>query len=372
MTVGETLKRARKKLNMDLDEVAQTTKIAKMFLIALENDEINSLPNGVYTRNFLRTYAKFLKLDEDIITAEYHEQFGVQPHFVAHQEQTKLDDLEYRKQKRRMQMVVLLVVLILIALAFFLIQSSWIDSFLRRADGVPVSSRSQSHSPSEEMSRIDSTEDAAELAADTARTDPLPSDPETPPGGMTNTVGEVADMREEHTATEEDQPGGTGDVGSSPGLEYGSVTHDESEMEVDEAKLPEETGEAVVETIGAPVHLPVTDLEHINWTPAGAGASDPGNMFAIESLATVWIQVEIDGIIITERYLRRGETRYYQYGNKHSLIVGDTSKIAVQDGLAFRAQADARNLTLTLRNFGPGELFKALDASIARIVPAED
>ena len=48
-------------MDLTLDDVAQTTKIAKMFLIALENDDITSLPQGVYTRNFLRTYAKFLK-----------------------------------------------------------------------------------------------------------------------------------------------------------------------------------------------------------------------------------------------------------------------------------------------------------------------
>lgn len=52
MTIGETLKRARKKVELDLDQVADATKIAKMFLIALENDDISSLPSGVYARNF--------------------------------------------------------------------------------------------------------------------------------------------------------------------------------------------------------------------------------------------------------------------------------------------------------------------------------
>ena len=136
MTIGENLKRARTKMNLDLEEVAQKTKIAKMYLIALENDDLSSMPGGVYTRNFLRTYAKFLNLDEDILTAEFHEQYAVKPHFVLQQEQAKIDDLHFQKQRRRFGVFVTILLVIGGAAAVYMSGSKSLY------EGVPVSGAS--------------------------------------------------------------------------------------------------------------------------------------------------------------------------------------------------------------------------------------
>ncbi|HTV59575.1 MAG TPA: helix-turn-helix domain-containing protein [Verrucomicrobiae bacterium] len=68
---GDRLKREREMRGVSLDEVAAATRIAPKFLEALENDQWDQLPGGVFNRGFIRSIARFLGLDEDNLVAEY-------------------------------------------------------------------------------------------------------------------------------------------------------------------------------------------------------------------------------------------------------------------------------------------------------------
>jgi cytoskeletal protein RodZ len=61
--LGETLRRQREKLGLDLDQVERMTKIRKRYLIALEEGDWDVLPGEVYGRGFVRSYAEALGLD---------------------------------------------------------------------------------------------------------------------------------------------------------------------------------------------------------------------------------------------------------------------------------------------------------------------
>ena len=54
-----------------LDEIAAATKISVRCLEALEAEEFSKLPGGIFTRSFIRAYAKYLGLDEEIVMAEF-------------------------------------------------------------------------------------------------------------------------------------------------------------------------------------------------------------------------------------------------------------------------------------------------------------
>jgi hypothetical protein len=71
--VGAILRDARKQRQIDLSEVAATTRIRLGYLQAIEAEEWDVLPGGVYNRGFIRTYASFLGLDGDRLAAEYRE-----------------------------------------------------------------------------------------------------------------------------------------------------------------------------------------------------------------------------------------------------------------------------------------------------------
>ena len=54
-----------------LDEIAAATKISVRCLQALEAEEFSKLPGGIFTRSFIRAYAKYLGLDEEKVMAEF-------------------------------------------------------------------------------------------------------------------------------------------------------------------------------------------------------------------------------------------------------------------------------------------------------------
>jgi cytoskeletal protein RodZ len=68
---GEHLKREREMRGVSIEEVSAATRISTRFLEAMENDQWERLPGGVFNRGFIRSIARFLGLDEDGLVAEY-------------------------------------------------------------------------------------------------------------------------------------------------------------------------------------------------------------------------------------------------------------------------------------------------------------
>lgn len=61
---GKVLQQARKKKRYSIDKVHKTTKIKKEYIEGLENDNVSAFPAELYYKNFLKTYAQFLSLDD--------------------------------------------------------------------------------------------------------------------------------------------------------------------------------------------------------------------------------------------------------------------------------------------------------------------
>jgi cytoskeletal protein RodZ len=68
---GEHLKREREMRGVSLEEISSATRISTRFLAAMENDQWDQLPGGVFNRGFIRSIARYLGLDEDSLVAEY-------------------------------------------------------------------------------------------------------------------------------------------------------------------------------------------------------------------------------------------------------------------------------------------------------------
>ena len=76
---GERLKRERELREVSLKEVTVATRIGTRFLEALENEDWDKLPGGVFNRGFVRSVAKYLGLDEENLLAEYDMARGGDP-----------------------------------------------------------------------------------------------------------------------------------------------------------------------------------------------------------------------------------------------------------------------------------------------------
>src|SRR6266481_5542712 len=68
---GASFKRARESKGISLDRIAAETRISTRFLLAIENEEFNLLPGGIFNRGFVRAYAEKIGLDPDQSVADY-------------------------------------------------------------------------------------------------------------------------------------------------------------------------------------------------------------------------------------------------------------------------------------------------------------
>lgn len=68
---GELFRRVRESQGIELEEIAQKTKISLAHLAAIENEDFGSLPAEVYTRGFVSQVAGLLGLDKTQATRSY-------------------------------------------------------------------------------------------------------------------------------------------------------------------------------------------------------------------------------------------------------------------------------------------------------------
>jgi len=78
-TFGESLKRERELRGVTLEEISAATRIATRFLKAIENEDWDQLPGGVFNRGFVRAVSRYLGLDEENTVAEYTLAVGDRP-----------------------------------------------------------------------------------------------------------------------------------------------------------------------------------------------------------------------------------------------------------------------------------------------------
>lgn len=77
--IGQTLREARVRRKLTLQQAEDDTKIRVKYLQAMENEDFEVMPGATYVKGFLRTYSTYLGLDADVIIDEYSSRTGPVP-----------------------------------------------------------------------------------------------------------------------------------------------------------------------------------------------------------------------------------------------------------------------------------------------------
>lgn len=77
LTLGEKLRKLRSERRISLNEVAKSTKIQLKYLEYLEAGQYEKLPVDVYVKGFLKNYAEFLGVDENILIRLFEKEKGI-------------------------------------------------------------------------------------------------------------------------------------------------------------------------------------------------------------------------------------------------------------------------------------------------------
>ncbi len=137
---GDNLRREREMRGITLAEMSDSTKISKRWLKALEDEEFEILPGGVFNRGFVRSYARFLGIHEEQAVADYvtasHEQKPAEDKFPL--EIHKKPDSPPLNPKRSMVPVALAVV------ALVLVVGGWTFWIKHKAAGTVATPQSAS------------------------------------------------------------------------------------------------------------------------------------------------------------------------------------------------------------------------------------
>lgn len=88
LTLGERLKKARDKRRISLMDVSRGTGIQVTYLERIEEGRYDTLPADVYVRGFLRRYAEYVGLREELLLRQYERESGTHRHLSSEGEST--------------------------------------------------------------------------------------------------------------------------------------------------------------------------------------------------------------------------------------------------------------------------------------------
>jgi len=77
-TLGEKLRQARDERGISISEVAEQTRISPLYIKSIEEDDYRTLPGGIFNKGFVKSYAKYIGLDEQEALADYTALVGSQ------------------------------------------------------------------------------------------------------------------------------------------------------------------------------------------------------------------------------------------------------------------------------------------------------
>jgi cytoskeletal protein RodZ len=70
-SLGEKLKQAREARGVSISEIAEQTRISSHYLEAIESDDYRTLPGGIFNKGFVKSYAKYVGVDEQEALQDY-------------------------------------------------------------------------------------------------------------------------------------------------------------------------------------------------------------------------------------------------------------------------------------------------------------
>jgi cytoskeleton protein RodZ len=101
--IGNSLREARVRQQLELSEVELATKIRARYLRALEEENFEALPAQTYVKGFLRTYADYLGLDGQLYVDEFNSRYGEgeEPHEPVVARRSSNVRRQHRRLERR-------------------------------------------------------------------------------------------------------------------------------------------------------------------------------------------------------------------------------------------------------------------------------
>jgi Helix-turn-helix domain len=123
--IGNSLREARLRKELDFPELEQGTKIRAKYLRALEDENFDQLPASTYIKGFLRTYADYLGLDGQLYVDEYNVRYASGDEVLERRIRGAGSSRRQRPRRRRLESNIVWFTLVGIAAVTALVIAAW-------------------------------------------------------------------------------------------------------------------------------------------------------------------------------------------------------------------------------------------------------
>jgi cytoskeletal protein RodZ len=121
---GTMFKQARERRGVSLQQVAAVTKISARVLDALERNDVSKLPGGIFSRAFVRSYAREIGLDPELAIERFITEFPNQSGKEQMPSAKEAEDIEAFESGRRVATTVIqlvgLSIIVIVGMVFAL------------------------------------------------------------------------------------------------------------------------------------------------------------------------------------------------------------------------------------------------------------
>lgn len=143
-SVGEFFRQVRETKGLTVDEVASKTRIRTDFVKALEEGNFAKLPDQVFARGFVRSYARSLGLDEEDAIHRFVQSAGAFYEKQGERERLRQRQVEEERRRRANRKAVGIAIAVAIATLVFLLSREQTSTLVRRSgsDAPTISKKS--------------------------------------------------------------------------------------------------------------------------------------------------------------------------------------------------------------------------------------
>lgn len=283
-SIGEFFKQVRETKGLTLEEVASKTRIRADFVKALEEGNFAKLPDQVFARGFVRSYARSLGLDEEDAIHRFIQSAGAFYEKQDERERLKARQAEEERKRRANRRAVAIAIGIAILTLVVLLSREQSSLLVRR--GSP-------EAPPAATKRTVTPETG---------TDELPTRPEVV----------------SHASAANSKPADTAPLPAA-------TRNDTSPPQ--EASIPSVSG-----SVPQQEALPVPPPLEVSGPPGGISLESPSStdeqlILDLEATELTWVVIQIDGGSPQEALLRPGEKASWKGQDQFMLTLGNAGGV---------------------------------------------
>ena len=286
-SIGEFFKQVRETKGLTIDEVASKTRIRTDFVKALEEGNFAKLPDQVFARGFVRSYARSLGLDEEDAIDRFAQSAGAYYDKQGERERLKVKQAEEERKRQSNRKAVAIAIGIAILTLIFLLSREQSSLLVRRSTSdLPASASKRTAPP------ISEPQDAP-LSQTPEVVPPTPPAPKAKPS--------------ESPAVPPTKP--------SEGNNTGPLT------------VPASTASVVSEPVAPAPSSLGSDGPLGGISLEGSGAGEGQLALDLEATELSWVVVQIDGGSPQEALLRPGEKASWKGQDQFTLTLGNAGGV---------------------------------------------